>query len=151
MDISEEFGKVVVKFLGIELPDELRQTLDVLDFATPVKSVSSYEEDDTVRVEIEPINNDFEHVAYQANNLFTIELKAISEEELEEVKKEKFGYTGERLSLNFQDIEVRAVLQLLADFTGLNMVVSDTVSGDAQFTSMQAAGASNEHIECLPV
>jgi type IV pilus assembly protein PilQ len=127
MDISEEFGKVIVKFLGIKLPDQLRQTLDVLDFATPVKSISSFEEDDNVRVEIEPINSNFEHVAYQANNIFTIELKPISKEELEEVKKDKFGYTGERLSLNFQDIPVRAVLQLIADFTSLNVVVSDSV------------------------
>jgi type IV pilus assembly protein PilQ len=130
MDISEEFGKVVVKFLGIQLPDELRQTLDVLDFATPVKSISSFEEDDNVRVEIEPIDGNFEHVAYQANNIFTIELKPISKEELEEVKKQKFGYTGERLSLNFQDIPVRAVLQLIADFTSLNVVVSDSVDGN---------------------
>jgi len=130
MDISEEFGKVVVKFLGIKLPDELRQTLDVLDFATPVKSISSFEEDDNVRIEIEPVSSNFEHVAYQANNIFTIELKPISKEELEEVKKEKFGYTGERLSLNFQDIPVRAVLQLIADFTSLNVVVSDSVDGN---------------------
>jgi len=130
MDISEEFGKVVVKFLGIKLPDELRQTLDVLDFATPVKSISSFEEDDNVRIEIEPVNSNFEHVAYQANNIFTIELKPISKEELEDVKKEKFGYTGERLSLNFQDIPVRAVLQLIADFTSLNVVVSDSVDGN---------------------
>ncbi len=130
MDISEEFGKVVVKFLGIKLPDELRQTLDVLDFATPVKSISSFEEEDNVRVEIQPISGNFEHVAYQANNIFTIELKPISAEELEEVKKQKFGYTGERLSLNFQDIPVRAVLQLIADFTSLNVVVSDSVDGN---------------------
>ncbi len=130
MDISEEFGKVVVKFLGVKLPDELRQTLDVLDFATPVKSISSFEEDDNVRIEIVPVNSNFEHVAYQANNIFTIELKPISKEELEEVKKEKFGYTGERLSLNFQDIPVRAVLQLIADFTSLNVVVSDSVDGN---------------------
>jgi len=130
MDISEEFGKVIVKFLGIKLPDELRQTLDVLDFATPVKSVSSFEEDDNVRVEIEPVSSDYEHVAYQANNIFTIELKPISKDELEEVKKAKFGYTGERLSLNFQDIPVRAVLQLIADFTSLNVVVSDSVDGN---------------------
>ncbi|VAW52061.1 Type IV pilus biogenesis protein PilQ [hydrothermal vent metagenome] len=130
MDISEEFGKVVVKFLGIKLPDELRQTLDVLDFATPVKSISSYEEEDNVRIEIDPVSSNFEHVAYQANNIFTIELKPISKDELEEVKKEKFGYTGERLSLNFQDIPVRAVLQLIADFTSLNVVVSDSVDGN---------------------
>ena len=130
MDISEEFGKVVVKFIGIKLPDELRQTLDVLDFATPVKSISSFEEEDNVRVEIEPINGNYEHVAYQANNIFTIELKPISKEELEEAKQDKFGYTGERLSLNFQDIPVRAVLQLIADFTSLNVVVSDSVDGN---------------------
>jgi type IV pilus assembly protein PilQ len=130
MDISEEFGKVVVKFLGIKLPDDLRQTLDVLDFATPVKTVSSFEEDDNVRIEIEPVSSNYEHVAYQANNIFTIELKPISKEELEEVKKDKFGYTGERLSLNFQDIPVRAVLQLIADFTSLNVVVSDSVDGN---------------------
>lgn len=130
MDISEEFGKVVVKFLGIKLPEELRQTLDVLDFATPVKSISSFEEEDNVRIEITPIDSNFDHVAYQANNIFTLELKPISKEELEEAQKEKFGYTGERLSLNFQDIPVRAVLQLIADFTSLNVVVSDSVDGN---------------------
>jgi len=130
MDINEEFGKVIVEFIGIKLPDELRQTLDVLDFATPVKTISSFEKDNKVRIEIEPVNSNFEHVAYQANNIFTIELKPISKEELEEVKKEKFGYTGERLSLNFQDIPVRAVLQLIADFTSLNVVVSDSVDGN---------------------
>ncbi len=130
MDISEEFGKVVVNFIGIDLPDELRQTLDVLDFATPVKSISSFEEGNNVRVEIEPIDGNFEHVAFQANNIFTIEFKPISAEELEQVKKEKFGFTGERLSLNFQDIPVRAVLQLIADFTNLNVVVSDSVDGN---------------------
>jgi type IV pilus assembly protein PilQ len=130
MDINEEFGKVVVKFLGSNLPENLRQTLDVLDFATPVKSVSSFEQDGTVRVEIEPVNRDFEHVSYQANNIFTIEFKPISKKELEEKIKDKFGYTGDRLSLNFQDIPVRAVLQLIADFTGLNVVVSDSVDGN---------------------
>jgi len=130
MDISEEFGKVVVKFLGVKLPDKLRQTLDVLDFATPVKAISSFEEDDNVRIEINPINSNYEYIAYQANNILTIELKPISKEELEDVKKAKFGYTGERLSLNFQDIPVRAVLQLIADFTSLNVVVSDSVDGN---------------------
>ena len=130
MDINEEFGKVVVKFLGSNLPENLRQTLDVLDFATPVKTVSSFEQDGTVRLEIEPVNRDFEHVSYQANNIFTIEFKPISKKDLEEKIKDKFGYTGDRLSLNFQDIPVRAVLQLIADFTGLNVVVSDSVDGN---------------------
>lgn len=130
MDISEEFGKVVVKFINADLPDNLHQSLDVLDFATPVKTISSFEKDDNVRIEIDPATRDFEHVAYQADNIFTIELKPITEDELEEQNKAKFGYTGERLSLNFQDIPVRAVLQLIADFTGLNVVVSDSVSGN---------------------
>ncbi len=129
-DITEEFGKVVVKFIGAKLPDKLRQTLDVLDFATPVKSVSSFEKNGNTRIEITPVNGNFEHVAYQANNVFTIELKPVSKEVLSEQKKAKFGYTGERLSLNFQDIPVRAVLQLIADFTGLNIVVSDSVTGN---------------------
>jgi type IV pilus assembly protein PilQ len=129
-DITEEFGKVVVKFIGAKLPDKLRQTLDVLDFATPVKSVSSFERNGNARIEITPINGNFEHVAYQANNIFTIELKPVSKQVLDEQKKAKFGYTGERLSLNFQDIPVRAVLQLIADFTSLNIVVSDSVTGN---------------------
>ena len=130
MDISEEFGKVIVKFIGSDIPESMHQSLDVLDFATPVKSISSFKKDDDVRIEIEPSTKDFEHVAYQADNIFTIELKPISEEELEDQNKAKFGYTGERLSLNFQDIPVRAVLQLIADFTELNVVVSDSVSGN---------------------
>ncbi len=130
MDINEEFGKVIVKFLGSQLPDNLRQTLDVLDFATPVKTVSSFEQDGNVRIEIEPVSRDFEHVSYQANNVFTIDFKPISKRELDEKIKDKFGYTGDRLSLNFQDIPVRAVLQLIADFTGLNVVVSDSVDGN---------------------
>ncbi|MBI4005486.1 MAG: type IV pilus secretin PilQ family protein, partial [Gammaproteobacteria bacterium] len=70
------------------------------------------------------------HLAYQSDNLLTIEVKPLSKEEKEAIQKKKVGYTGERLSLNFQDIEVRAVLQLIADFTGLNMVASDTVTGN---------------------
>ena len=81
-----------------------------------MKSVSSFEQNGNTRIEITPVNGNFEHVAYQANNVFTIELKPVSKEALNEQKKAKFGYTGERLSLNFQDIPVRAVLQLIADY-----------------------------------
>lgn len=130
MDISEEFGKIIVKFLSADIPDNLHQSLDVLDFATPVKSISSFKQDNNVRIEIEPATKDYEHVAYQTDNIFTLELKPITEDELEEQKKAKFGYIGERLSLNFQDIPVRAVLQLIADFTSLNVVVSDSVDGN---------------------
>jgi len=130
MDISEEFGKIVVSFSNTNLPEELHQRLDVLDFATPVKSIDSFELDGNARILIEPSHKDYEHLAYQTDKLFTIEFIPISKDELEEQNKSKFGYTGDRLSLNFQDIPVRAVLQLIADFTGLNVVVSDSVDGN---------------------
>ena len=130
MDINEEFGKIVINFPNSKLPSSLRQRLDVLDFATPAKTVDSFEQDGATRVEIEPVNNDYEHLVYQSDNIVTVELKKISKEDLEAQKKEKFGYVGERLSLNFQDIPIRAVLQLIADFTNLNVVVSDTVTGN---------------------
>ncbi len=130
MDISEEFGKIVVSFSDTNLPKELHQRLDVLDFATPVKNIDSFQIDGNSRILIETSHKDFTHLAYQTGKLFTIEFIPISQEELEEQKKAKFGYTGERLSLNFQDIPVRAVLQLIADFTGLNVVVSDSVDGN---------------------
>jgi type IV pilus assembly protein PilQ len=78
---------------------------------------------------ISMVNDKYDHLAYQSDGLFTLEVRPLSQEEQDAVKKKKFGYTGERLSLNFQNIEVRAVLQLIADFTGLNLVASDTVNG----------------------
>lgn len=130
MDISEEFGKIVISFSNTGISKELHQRLDVLDFATPVKSIDSFEIDGNARILIEPTDAEYEHLAYQTDRLFTIEFIPISKNELEEQNKAKFGYTGERLSLNFQDIPVRAVLQLIADFTGLNVVVSDSVDGN---------------------
>jgi len=130
MDISEQSGKVVVRFIGAQLPENLTQRLDVIDFATPVKSIDSYILDNAARLEIATIDRNFEHIAYQTDTTFTIEFKPISKEEKEEAKKAKFGYIGERLSLNFQDIPIRAVLQLIADFTSLNIVVSDSVDGN---------------------
>ncbi|MCW8934652.1 MAG: type IV pilus secretin PilQ [Gammaproteobacteria bacterium] len=130
MDISEEFGKVVISFSNTNLPKNLHQRLDVLDFATPVKTIDSFQIDGNSRILIEPSHKNYTHLAYQTDKLFTIEFIPISKDDLEEQKKAKFGYTGERLSLNFQDIPVRAVLQLIADFTGLNVVVSDSVDGN---------------------
>ncbi|MDH5425836.1 MAG: type IV pilus secretin PilQ [Gammaproteobacteria bacterium] len=130
MDVSEEFGKIVINFPNSSLPDALRQRLDVLDFATPAKTIDSFEQDSATRIEIMPINNNYEHLVYQSDNIVTVELKNITKDELELKQKEKFGFVGERLSLNFQDIPIRAVLQLIADFTDLNVVVSDTVTGN---------------------
>lgn len=130
MDVNEEFGKIVINFPNSKLPASLRQRLDVLDFATPAKTIDSFEQDGSTRIEIVPINNNFEHLVYQSDNIVTVELKKISKKDLEEKQKQKFGFVGERLSLNFQDIPIRAVLQLIADFTDLNVVVSDTVTGN---------------------
>ena len=124
----EQGDDIIVEFIGVELPDNLSRRLDVVDFATPVKIVDTKQEGGNVRMIIEA-SGVFDHLAYQSEDLFTLDVKALTADEQEKAKKDKFTYTGERLSLNFQNIEVRAVLQLIADFTGLNMVASDTVSG----------------------
>lgn len=129
VDMHQEAGKVVLDMKGASLPESLQRRLDVTDFATPVKIIDTETTSQGVRMEITAIG-DYEHLAYQTENQFTVEIRATTKAEKEERKKQEFGYTGERLSLNFQDIEVRSVLQLLADFTGSNIVVSDTVSGN---------------------
>ncbi|MDX1696904.1 MAG: type IV pilus secretin PilQ family protein, partial [Thiohalobacterales bacterium] len=128
VDMRQESGKVVVDFYRAGLPEELQRRLDVLDFATPVKTIDTYKKGENVHMVITPMG-EYDYIAYQADNQFTIEVRQLTKEEVEESKKDEFGYTGEKLSLNFQDIEVRSVLQLIADFTGINVVVSDTVSG----------------------
>ncbi len=128
VDMQQQGGKVIVDFYRAQLPEELERRLDVLDFATPVKTIDTYTRGNNVHMVITPMG-DYDYLAYQSNNQFTIEVKALTKEQVEASKKDEFGYSGERLSLNFQDIEVRSVLQLIADFTGINVVVSDTVNG----------------------
>ena len=128
VDMQQEGDKIVLDFYRTELPQELERRLDVLDFATPVKTIDTYTKGSNVHMVITPMG-EYDYIAYQSDNQFTIEVKALTREEVEERKKDEFGYSGERLSLNFQDIEVRSVLQLIADFTGINVVVSDTVGG----------------------
>lgn len=126
-DISEEGGKLVVEFLSTSLPEELERRLNVLDFATPVRTVDTFTYGNNVRMEISALGK-YEHMAYQTGQTLTIEVQPIAEPERAAHVDEEF--TGEKLSLNFQNIEVRAVLQLLADFTGMNMVTSDSVGGN---------------------
>ena len=128
VDMQQQGGKVLVDFYRTKLPEDLERRLDVLDFATPVKTIDTYTKGDNVHMVITPMG-EYEYIAYQTDNQFTIEVRELTKEEVEEAKKDEFGFSGERLSLNFQDIEVRSVLQLIADFTGLNVVVSDTVRG----------------------
>ncbi|HHM05244.1 MAG TPA: type IV pilus secretin PilQ [Gammaproteobacteria bacterium] len=128
VNIREEGDKVIVEFAGTSVPEELERRLDVVDFATPVTQVDTFARGNDVRMVISA-TPPFEHLAYQTDRQFTIELKPISEEELRAAEEAKKDFTGDKLSLTFQDIPVRAALQVIADFTGLNMVVSDTVSG----------------------
>lgn len=130
VNLGQEGGKVVVDFMETSLPDELNRRLDVIDFATPVKEIDTSPSASGARMVISTTDQNYDHLAYQSEDQLTIEFKPLTKQEQEAIQKEKFGYTGERLSLNFQDIEVRAVLQLIADFTGLNMVASDTVTGN---------------------
>ena len=128
VDMHEENGKVVVELIDMKLDDSLRRRLDVKDFATPVQYIDAIEEDGSTKLLIQAVGH-YEYLAYQTDKTLTVNVKPVSKRELEKSRKDAFLYTGEKLSLNFQDIEVRSVLQLIADFTSLNLVASDTVSG----------------------
>ena len=127
IDVEEQGDGVRVNFLDVWLPEELRRRLDVTDFATPVSIVSADYDGRGASIKVEA-SGDYDYLAYQADNEYVVSINPLSEEELEE-KKARFSFVGDKLSLNFQDIEVRSVLQLIADFTELNLVASDTVSG----------------------
>jgi type IV pilus assembly protein PilQ len=122
-----EGQKIKLEFKGLTLPESLQRRFDVTDFATPVKVVDAKPTSTGAIITLQA-TGEYDYLAYQTDNQYVVSVKPLSKEEVEEKKKE-FAYTGERLSLNFQDIEVRAVLQIIADFTGLNLVASDTVNG----------------------
>src|SRR5918992_3365453 len=126
-NVRQEGGKILVDFVNVRVPERLDRRLDVIDFATPVKEIDILPRGNSTQMVVSPLG-EYEHLAYQSDNLFTLEVRPLTREEQEVRKKEQ--YTGERLSLNFQNIEVRAVLQLLADFSGLNLVASDSVAGN---------------------
>jgi type IV pilus assembly protein PilQ len=126
VDIRQQGQSLVVEFLRSTLPDALRRRLDVTDFGTPVQVVSATQAGDRVRLVVDP-RGSWEHSAYQTDNQFVLEVRPMK------VDPNKLtqgpGYAGEKLSLNFQNIEVRALLQVIADFTNFNVVTSDTVTG----------------------
>lgn len=128
-DIQDQGGKIRLAFNKTELPESLRVRLDVKDFATPVQFVSASESNGQTNILIEPTGV-YDYLAYQTDNKLTLSIKPLTQAESEKRKSESFAYTGEKLSLNFQDIDVRSVLQLIADFTDLNLVASDTVKGN---------------------
>jgi type IV pilus assembly protein PilQ len=131
VDIREEMGRTVVDFRNAALPDALLRRLDVLDFATPVQAVDSVRFPGGARLVIN-VSGDYEQLAYQADDTFSIEFRPVEKQDPTQFGAfdERKEYSGQRLTLNFQDIEVRAVLQLLAETSGLNVVVSDSVSGN---------------------
>ena len=128
IDIRKQGQQLVVDFLNTDVPRSLQRRLDVNDFATPVKFIETQSNGGNVRMIVEP-KGDYEYSAYQADNQFTIEVRA-KQEESGKTGSGKPKYTGDKLSLNFQNVEVRSVLQVIADFTGLNIITSDTVNGN---------------------
>ncbi len=127
VDVSKQGRNIAVNFSGVNIPANLQRRYDVVDFATPVTSISADERDGEATLLIQP-TGDYDYLAYQMDETYVVSVRPLAEEEIE-ARKSEFMYTGEKLSLNFQDIEVRAVLQLIADFTELNLVASDTVKG----------------------
>jgi type IV pilus assembly protein PilQ len=126
VDIRQQGQNLVVEFLKTSLPEGLRRRLDVSDFGTPVQSVTTSQAGDRVRMVVTPTGN-WEHSAYQSDNQFVLEIR---EQKVDSSKLTQGpGYNGEKLSLNFQNIEVRSLLQVIADFTNFNIVTSDSVSG----------------------
>ena len=128
IDIRQQGSQLIVDFLRTSVPRNLERRLDVGDFGTPVVSVDTFNQGGTARMVIEP-KGLWEHSAYQAENKFILEVKAVQEDPNKLTQGSRQGYKGEKLSLNFQNVEVRAVLQVIADFTGLNIITSDTVQG----------------------
>ena len=126
VNVRQEGNQIVVDFAGTLMPKNLMRRYDVMDFATPVQTVDAVRVDGSSRLVISA-QGDFEQLAYQSDNQYTIEVKASQKRSAQDEKKE---YSGERLTLNFQDIDVRSVLQLLADTSGQNIVVSDSVTGN---------------------
>ena len=131
VDVRQEGGRIVVDFQNTTLPQDLMRRLDVTDFATPVFTVDALRANRDARLVVTAAA-EYDQLAYQSDNMFTLELKPPAPKQAAAtpgVYDEKREYSGERLTLNFQDLETRAVLQLIADFSGLNIVVSDTVMG----------------------
>ena len=128
IDIRQQGQSVIVDFQQTKLPENLRRRLDVADFGTPVKSVRTLQQGNGTRMIIEP-QGLWEHNAYQSDNQFVVELKRVQEDPNKLIQGTRQGYRGDRLSLNFQNVDVRALLQVIADFTNLNIVTSDSVVG----------------------
>ena len=128
IDIRAQGQNLVIDFFKTSLPDKLRRRLDVTDFGTPVQSVNTFNQGENVRMVIAP-KGLWEHSAYQTDTQFVVEVKQIVPDPNKLTQGSKAGFSGEKLSLNFQNVEVRSVLNVIADFTDLNIITSDAVGG----------------------
>ena len=128
IDIRQQGRALIIDFIQTSLPKNLERRLDVQDFGTPIVTVDTFTQGANTRMIVEP-KGLWEHSAYQTDNRFILEVKPIVEDPNKLVQGTRQGYKGDKLSLNFQNVEVRAVLQVIADFTGLNIITSDSVSG----------------------
>ena len=126
ISVRTQGRSLVIDFANTTLPRNLERRMDVTDFGTPVQTIESFSQAGNARVMIQPTGN-WEHSAYQTDNRFIVEVKQVVDDPNRLVRP---GYVGDKLSLNFQNVEVRAVLQVIADFTGLNIITSDTVTGN---------------------
>ena len=129
VDSREVGGKVVLKFLNTRLPQALRKRFDVSDFATPIHKIEAVSRGINTIITITPMNGNYDYSSFQDGGMLTFDFRPLTKAEKEIAQKAKFPYSGEKLSLNFQDIEIRSVLQILADFTELNIVASEAVAG----------------------
>jgi type IV pilus assembly protein PilQ len=127
IDLRTQGRTIVIDLIKTSLPKNLERRLNVVDFATPVQSIEATTQGENTRIVVEPRGN-WEHSAYQTDNRFILEVKQLVEDPSR--LSQTGRYTGDKLSLNFQNVEVRAVLQVIADFTGLNIITSDTVAGN---------------------
>ncbi len=128
IDIRAQGQNLVIDFFKTALPDKLRRRLDVTDFGTPVQWVNTFSQGDNARMVIEP-KGQWEYSAYQTDTQFVVEVKPIIPDPNKLTQGSKAGFSGEKLSLNFQNVEVRSVLNVIADFTDLNIITSDAVGG----------------------
>jgi type IV pilus assembly protein PilQ len=128
VDIKQQGNSLVVDFINTQLPENLRRRLDVTDFATPVTQVAANQQGNNARLVVTP-RGAFEHNAYQSDNRFVLEVKPVKEDPTKLFQGSRQGYQGERLSLNFQNVDVRSLLQVIGDFTNTNIITSDSVGG----------------------
>lgn len=129
IDVTQNGKELVVNFLNTKIPPSLMKHFDVSDFHSPVQEITLQQEAKSVRMVVVS-KGDYGHFVYQVNKQFMLDVFPLTDEEIQQQKLKKQVFTGKRITLNFQNIEIRAVLQLLADFTGINIIVSDKVSGN---------------------